>query len=80
MEELLKFVVGSLIDQPDQIELETKAESDSVFVVFVRVPKEDLGKVIGKNGKVADSIRTIVRSATAQSGKKYIIKFGEKEA
>ena len=80
MEELLKFVVGSLIDQPDQIELETKAESDSVFVVFVRVPKKDLGKVIGKNGKVADSIRTIVRSATAQSGKKYIIKFGEKEA
>lgn len=80
MEELLKFVVGSLVSQPENIELDTRAESDTVIVVTVKVNKDDLGRVIGKNGKVADSIRTIVRSATVQSGKKYIIKFGEKEA
>lgn len=80
MEELLKFVVGSLVSQPESVELDTRAESDTVIVVTVKVNKDDLGRVIGKNGKVADSIRTIVRSATVQSGKKYIIKFGEKEA
>lgn len=80
MEELLKFVVGSLVSNPDSVVLDTRAESDTVIVVTVKVDKDDLGRVIGKNGKVADSIRTIVRSATIQSGKKYIIKFGEKEA
>lgn len=80
MEELLKFVVGSLVSDPNSVELDTRAESDTVIVVTVKVNKDDLGRVIGKNGKVADSIRTIVRSATIQSGKKYIIKFGEKEA
>ena len=80
MEELLKFVVSSLVQNAEEVSIDTRAENEKTFVVTVKVAKDDLGRVIGKNGKVADSIRTIIRSATIQSGKKYIIKFGEKEA
>lgn len=79
MEELVRYLVSNLVDNADQIEISTKDESDKVCVITVSVAKDDVGKVIGRNGKIAGSIRTIVKSASAKTGKRYIVKIGERD-
>ena len=79
MEELIKYIVENLVDKKESISISSVEESEKVTVVTVLVDKEDIGKVIGRNGKVAGSIRTIVKSASIKSGKRYIVKIGERE-
>ena len=79
MQNLIKYIVEQLVDEKDAIVIEENNESEKVVVVNIKVAKGDIGKVIGRNGKVAASIRTIVKSASAKSGKRYIVKIGEKE-
>ena len=71
MEELVRYLVSNLVDNVNQIEISTKDEGDKVCVITVTVAKDDVGKVIGRNGKIAGSIRTIVKSASAKTGKRY---------
>ena len=54
-----------------------KEESEKVNVITVKTHPEDLGRVIGKNGKIATSIRTIVKSKSSKMRKRYIVKFEE---
>ena len=79
MEELIKYIVENLVDKKEAISVSSVEESEKVTVVTVLVDKEDIGKVIGRNGKVAGSIRTIVKSASIKSGKRFIVKIGERE-
>lgn len=79
MENLVKYIVENLVDEKDKVEVSTVEESEKVSVVTVSVAKEDIGKVIGRNGKIAGSIRTIVKSASAKTGKRFIVKIGERE-
>ena len=79
MQNLIKYIVEQLVDNKDNILIEEINESEKVVVVNIKVSSSDIGKVIGRNGKVAASIRTIVKSASAKSGKRYIVKIGEKE-
>ena len=79
MQNLIKYIVEQLVDNKDNILIEEVNESEKVVVVNIKVSSSDIGKVIGRNGKVAASIRTIVKSASAKSGKRYIVKIGEKE-
>ena len=79
MEELIHYIVENLVDKKEAISISSVDESDKVTVVTVLVDKEDVGKVIGRNGKIANSLRTIVKSASMKSGKKYIVKIGERE-
>ena len=79
MEELVKYIVCELVENKDAVEVVTKEESEKVTVMTVLVSADDIGKVIGRNGKVASSIRTIVKSASAKSGKRYIVKIGERD-
>lgn len=79
MEELIKYIVESLVDDKESITINTTEESPKVTVVTVLVAKDDVGKVIGRNGKVAGSIRTIVKSASIKSGKRFIVKIGERD-
>ena len=79
MEELVKYIVCELVENKDAVEVVTKEESEKVTVMTVLVSADDIGKVIGRNGKVAGSIRTIVKSASAKSGKRYIVKIGERD-
>ena len=74
MENLVKYIVGELVDNKDQIEVTTTEESSKVTILTVKVNSEDVGKVIGRNGRVASSIRTLVKSASAKTGKKFIVK------
>ena len=79
MENLLKYIVTSLVDKPEEVSITTEEESERVTIVRVTVDKDDVGKVIGRNGKIANSIRTIVKSVTLKSGKRYVVKIGGKE-
>ena len=79
MQNLIRYIVEQLVDEKEAIVIEENNESEKVVVVNIKVVKGDIGKVIGRNGKVAASIRTIVKSASAKSGKRYIVKIGEKE-
>ena len=73
MEELLKYIVTSLVDNKDCVEIVEKQEPNAV-VFEVHVAEEDTGKIIGKNGKIAQAIRAILHSASHQDKKKYILK------
>ncbi len=79
MEELLRFIVSNLVDDKENIQITTKEESEKVSVMTVLVAKDDIGKVIGRNEKVASSIRTIIKSASAKLGKRFIVKIGERD-
>ena len=79
MENLVKYIVGELVDNADQVEVTTTEESSKVTILTVKVNSEDVGKVIGRNGRVASSIRTLVKSASAKTGKKFIVKIGERD-
>ena len=73
MEELIKYIVESLVENKDAVKLNTREEEKAV-VIEVSVDPQDVGKIIGKNGKVAQAIRSILHSASFKSQKKYIFK------
>ena len=73
MEELIKYIVQNLVEDKDAVKVTTREEEKAV-VLEVSVAQNDTGKVIGKNGKVAQSIRSILHSAAFKETKKYILK------
>ena len=79
MEELVKYIVENLVDNKEEISITSVEESAKVTVITILVNKDDVGKVIGRNGKIAGSIRTIVKSASAKTGKRLIVKIGERD-
>ena len=74
MDDLLKFLVKTLVEQEDAVEVE-KQEDDKTITFRVKEASSDLGKVIGKNGRTATSIRTIMRSVASKTHKKVFVKF-----
>ena len=74
MDELLKFLTKSLVEKEDEVEVE-KEEDYNAITYRVKVASSDLGKVIGKNGKTATSIRTVMKSIGAKTHKKVFVKF-----
>ena len=76
MKELVEYIVRSLVEDKDAVKV-TIEENDDETVVRVSVADEDMGRVIGKNGKVASSIRTIVKSLDGKERRKTFVKFGE---
>ena len=79
MEELLKYVVTSLVDKKDEVEITYTPEGEKVVIVRIIADKADMGKLIGRNGKVASAIRTLVKSVTLKSNKRYIVKIEERK-
>ena len=67
MQELLTFVAKSLVDHPDQVRVQ-KTEGPEGTILELNVAEEDMGKVIGKQGRIAKAIRTVVRAATPKDG------------
>lgn len=72
MKELVEFIVESLVDNPEKLVITTEEEGE-VLKIFIKADENDIGKIIGKQGKIAKAIRTIVRSAAMKLGKKVII-------
>ena len=65
MKELVKYIAQALVDYPDQVSV-TEVEGNQTSVLELKVAKEDLGKVIGKQGRTARAIRTLVSAASAK--------------
>lgn len=72
MKELVEIIARELVDNPDQIVITETEQEDSV-VIELSVAEEDMGKVIGKSGKIAKAIRSIVKAASSKADKKVIL-------
>ncbi len=70
MKELLELMARALVDNPDEVSV-SEVGGQQVVIFELRVAQEDLGKVIGKQGRTARAIRTIVSSAGMKHGKRY---------
>ena len=78
MEEIVKYIVDKLVANKEAVAVSSE-ENERETIIIVKVAKEDMGKVIGRNGKIATSIRAIVKTASNGTGKKYFVKFSEAE-
>jgi uncharacterized protein len=76
MKELVKFIAEALVDKPDQVEV-TEVEGERTSVLELKVAKEDLGKIIGKQGRTARAIRTILAAGSAKINKRVVLEIME---
>ena len=72
MKELVRIIATSLVDHPDQVEV-TETETDEQITVELKVAPEDMGKVIGKQGRIAKAIRSVVKAAASKDDKKVVL-------
>ena len=79
MLELIKYIVNTFAEKKDEVEYKVE-EKDNAIEVTVLLADSDMGKVIGKQGKIAKALRTLVKSATPRESKKYINEIKEKTA
>lgn len=77
IQELIKYVVGTFAEKKDEVEYNIE-EKENAYEVTVLLDPSDMGKVIGKQGKIAKSLRTLVAAATPRNSKRYIIEIKEK--
>ena len=74
---LVEFIAKSLVDEPSEVKVAVKAdEAGEETTIELSVAKDDMGKVIGKQGRIAKAIRTVVRAASVKSEKKYCNRTG----
>jgi predicted RNA-binding protein YlqC (UPF0109 family) len=76
MKELIKQISQSLVDNPDKVEV-TEVIGDQTSIIELRVAKEDMGKVIGKQGRIAQAIRIILSAASAKVHKRAVLEILE---
>jgi uncharacterized protein len=76
MRELVTFIATSLVDQPQAVTV-NEAEQEGNIVIELRVAKEDIGKVIGKQGRTARAIRAVLAAAAARENKKARLEIQE---
>ncbi|RFU71381.1 KH domain-containing protein [Peribacillus saganii] len=76
MKELIEAIVTPLVEYPDEVQVTSKDEDDRI-TYYLAVNKEDMGKVIGKQGRVAKAIRTVVYAAGASQHKKIYLEISE---
>jgi predicted RNA-binding protein YlqC (UPF0109 family) len=76
MKELIAYIAKALVDSPDQVEVR-EVEGEQTSVIELRVAKEDLGKVIGKQGRTARAMRTILSAASTKLRKRAVLEILE---
>jgi len=72
MVELVKFIAQSLVDQPGQV-IVNEVDKPELTIIELRVAPEDMGKVIGKQGRIAKAIRLVVKAASVKAKKKVTV-------
>lgn len=71
-QELVEYLAKALVDTPDQVEVAV-IEGEKSTILELRVAPDDVGKVIGKHGRIAKSIRTLLAAASSRSGKRVVL-------
>ena len=72
MKELLTYIVANLVSEPDAISIEEKVEGDEI-TFELRVAADDMGRIIGRHGRIAKEIRTLMRSVAQRQGTKVSV-------
>ena len=72
MKELVEVIAKSLVDYPEQVTV-TETEQDNEILLVLKVASDDMGKVIGKQGRIAKAIRAMVKAAASRTDKKVIV-------
>lgn len=72
MRELVEYMARSLVDNPDQVDV-TQVEGERSLILELRVAPEDMGKIIGKQGRIAKAIRTVVNAAAVKENKRVMV-------
>lgn len=73
MKELVEVIAKALVDDPESVVVNEREEKKTTTVLEVRVAESDMGKVIGKQGRIAKAIRSVVKAAAAKEDKKVIV-------
>ncbi|HHW25350.1 MAG TPA: KH domain-containing protein [Bacillota bacterium] len=78
LKQVLNDIAEALVDRPDEVSIEEETEGDEV-TLYLSVAAGDMGKVIGKNGRIAKAIRTVMKAAASASGRKVNVEIVDKE-
>ncbi|MBQ4505662.1 MAG: KH domain-containing protein [Firmicutes bacterium] len=70
---LIETIAKALVDEPDQVSVRLVEENESDMVVELKVSEHDMGKVIGKQGRIAKALRTVVKAAATKQNKKVTV-------
>jgi predicted RNA-binding protein YlqC (UPF0109 family) len=73
MKEFIEFIAKHLVDNPDSVVIEESIQEDKKILLALKVKPEDVGKVIGKQGKTAQAMRTLLTAISAKDGKRAIL-------
>ncbi len=74
MKETLEVIIKNLVDNTDKVEIK-EVEGEKTIIFEVKVAEEDMGKIIGRQGKIAQSIRTVMRAVANKKDKKVTVEF-----
>ena len=76
MKDLISYIAKALVDVPEEVVV-TEVEGTHTTVLELRVAKQDMGKIIGRQGRTAQSIRTIISAASGKTGKRHVLEIIE---
>ncbi|MDX6494128.1 MAG: uncharacterized protein QOE17_114 [Gaiellales bacterium] len=77
MEEILTHLARELVDNPDQVRVERIEREDGELVLELHVAAEDVGKVIGKQGRIARALRTVVKASSVRAGRRVHVEIAD---
>jgi hypothetical protein len=72
LKDLVEILAKALVDHPEEVQV-NQVEGEQSIILELRVSQEDMGKVIGKQGRIAKAIRTLVKAAAAKEGKRVVV-------
>lgn len=78
MKELVEIIAKALVEKPEEVVV-TETENDKNIAIDLKVAASDMGKVIGKSGRIAKSIRAVVSAAAAKTDKRVTVEIGSEE-
>ena len=76
MKDLVEVIARALVDHPEEVSV-TETERDGEIILELKVASDDMGKVIGKQGRIAKAIRAMVKAAASKTNKKVIVEIGQ---
>ena len=76
MKELIEFMARAIVDNPDEVEV-TEEDGDDHIVFRLHVAEGDMGRVIGKQGRIADAMRTLLKVAAIRRGERAVLEIGQ---
>jgi predicted RNA-binding protein YlqC (UPF0109 family) len=75
MKELIEFMARAIVDNPDEVEV-TEEEADDQIIFHLHVAEGDMGRVIGKQGRIANAMRTLLKVAAIRRGERAVLEIG----